>query len=106
MITTRHAGAVIQALLHDRPLAVRRVDEAVQINLKAVSNRIVVDARRQPAGTHQRFTIKTALRCYLSQFVWRIAREAAAAAADVNAKFVRAGNEATLERAHHGRGDA
>ena len=106
MITTRHAGAVIQALLHDRPLPVRGDNEAVQVNLKAVSDRVVVDARSQTAGTHQSFAVETTPLTYLSQFVWCIAREAAAAAADVNAKFVRAGSEATLERAHHGRGDA
>src|SRR3989442_8325579 len=106
MITTRHAAAVIQALLYYGPLAVRRDDEAVQVNLKAVGDRIVVDARGQPAGAYQRFTIKTALRCYLTQFVWRIARKAAAAAADKNAEFVRPRSETALERAHHGSSDS
>src|SRR5437868_15145425 len=106
VITTRHAGAVIQALLYYGPLAVRRDDKAVQVNLKAVSDRVVVDARGQTAGPHQRFAVETAPLAYLPQFVWCVAREATAAPANVDTEFVRAQGETALERAHHGRGDA
>src|SRR6266545_3060725 len=106
VITPGHSAAIVQALLYDGPLAVRRDDEAVQIDLKAVGDRVVVDARGQPAGADQRFAIKTAPLAYLSQFVWRIAREAAAAAANVDTEFIRARSETALESAHHGGSDS
>src|SRR5207237_531656 len=106
MIATRHSAAIVQALLHDGPLAVRRDDEAVQINLKAVNDRVVVDARGQTAGADQGFTIETATLTYLSQLVWCITREATAAAAKVDTEFIRARSETALERAHHGSSDA
>src|SRR5436853_7882938 len=106
MIAAGHSAAVIQALLYYGPLAVRRDDEAVQVDLKAVSDRVVVDARGQTADADQGLTIKTASLAYLSQFVWCISREAAAATANVDAEFVRARSETALERAHHGGRDA
>src|SRR5436853_7590940 len=106
MISPGHSAAIVQALLYYGPLAVRRDDEAVQVDLKAVSDRVVVDARGQTADADQGFAIKTAALAYLSQFVWCIAREAAAAAAYVDTKFVRARSETALERAHHGGRDA
>src|SRR5205807_547765 len=102
VIASGHAGAVIQALLYYGPLAVRRDDKAVQVNLKAVSDCVVVDARGQTADAHQRFAIETTLVAYLSQFVWCVAREATAAPANVDTEFVRARGETALERAHHG----
>ena len=73
VITARHSAAIVQALLYDGPLAVSRQDEAVQVNLKAVSNRVVVDARGQTTGANQGFAIETPTLAYLSQFVWRVA---------------------------------
>src|SRR6266508_5713157 len=105
VIATSHPAAIVQALLYDGPLAVRRDDEAVQIDLKAVSNRVVVDARRQTAGADQGFTIETTLLAYLSQFVWCITREPAAAAANIDTEFVHARRKTALERAHHGSSD-
>src|SRR6266567_76162 len=106
MIAASHSAVIVQALLYDGPLAVRRDDEAVQINLKAVGDRVVVDARGQTAGADQGFAIETTPLAYLSQFVWRVAREAAAAAANVDAEFVCTRSETALERAHHGSSDS
>src|SRR5205814_10460696 len=69
-------------------------------------DRVVVDARGQTTGANQGFAIETPPLAYLSQFVRRIAGEAAAAAANVDTEFVRARSEASLERAHHGSSDS
>src|SRR5947207_1903694 len=106
VIAAGHAAAIVQALLYNCPLAVCRDYETVQVNLKAVSDRVVVDARGQTADAHQRFAVETTLVAYLSQFVWCVARKAAATPANVDTEFVRARGETALERPHHGRGDA
>ena len=62
VITARHAAAIIQALLHDSPLALGGDDETVQVNLEAVSDRVVVDARGQTAGADQRFRCRCRVR--------------------------------------------
>src|SRR5947207_7875887 len=106
MVAAGHSAAIVQALLYYGPLAVRRDDEAVQVDLKAVGDRVVVDAGGQTAGADQGFAIKTAALAYLSQFVWCIAREAAAPAANVDAEFICARSETALQRAHHGSSDS
>ena len=60
VIAARHPAPVVQALLYDGPLAVRGDDEAVEVDLKAVGDRIVVDARREPAGPDQCFAVEAA----------------------------------------------
>src|SRR5438874_13736725 len=75
VITARHSAAIVQALLYDGPLAVSRQDEAVQVNLKAVSDRVVVDARGQTTGANQGFPIETPPLAYQSPFARRIAAE-------------------------------
>ena len=69
---------------------VGRDDEGVQVDLKAVGDRVVVDARGQPAGAHERVAVEAAALGDRAQFVRRVARMPAAAAADVDAQFVRA----------------
>ena len=54
VIASRQALDFVHALLHDRPLALRRHDERVQVDLEAVGDRVVVDARREPAGADER----------------------------------------------------
>src|SRR5205814_8797029 len=51
VITPRQSAGPIHSLLHYGPLASRTHDKAVQIELKSVGNRIVIDSRRKPAGT-------------------------------------------------------
>ena len=57
MIAARQAHPFVHPLLHDRPLALRRHDERMQVDLEAVGDRVVVDARRQPAGAHERLAV-------------------------------------------------
>src|ERR671924_2145728 len=58
VVTARHSAPVVQTLLHDGPLAVRGHDEAMEVNLESVGDRVVVDPRREPAGANQRFAIE------------------------------------------------
>ena len=45
VIPASHSAPIVQTLLHDGPLALRSYDETVEVNLKSVGDRIVVDAR-------------------------------------------------------------
>src|SRR5258706_15138068 len=72
MIPPRQATAIVQALLHHGPLTVVRHDETVQVDLETIDNGIVVDARGQSTGADQRFAVKAAPLCELSQFVRRV----------------------------------
>ena len=60
MISAGEAARVVHALLHHRPLALGSNNERVEVDLKAVRNRVIVDSRRKPAGADQRFAIETA----------------------------------------------
>src|SRR5262245_27361055 len=106
VIAARHPAPIVQALLDDGPLAVRRDYETVEVNLKAVGDRIVVDARCKPACADQRFTVEAAALSDIEQFLRRVARESSAPAADVDAEFIRPRGEAALQSAHDGCGDA
>ena len=58
VIAPRQPARLVHPLLHDRPLAVGGDDERVQVDLKSVVDRVVVDARGQPAGAHQRVAVE------------------------------------------------
>ena len=78
----------------------------MQIDLEAVGDRVVVDARGQAAGADQRFAVEAAPLGHGAQFVGRVARVPPAAAADVQTEFVGPRIEAALERPQHRRRDA
>jgi hypothetical protein len=63
VIAASHSTAIVQTLLHNRPFPIRRHHETVQVNLKSVGNRIVVDPRGKSAGTDQGFAIEAATVC-------------------------------------------
>jgi hypothetical protein len=88
MIAPRCTALIVEPLLHYRPFTIARDYEAVQINLESVRDGVVVDAGRQPAGTHERVAIKTVAIRKRAQFVWGIARVAAAAPTDIQPEFV------------------
>ncbi len=100
VIAARHAASIVQALLHDGPFAVRGQDETMEVDLKPVGDRIVVDARGQAAGAHQRFAVESATVGDRAQFLRRVARKSAAAAANVDAELVGARRQTALQRAH------
>ena len=97
VIAARQPRAFVHALLNDRPLAGLRQDEAVQVDLEAVDDRVVVDLGREPAGPHQRLAVEAGLVGDRSQFGWRVARVLAAAAADINPQLMRARIQSALQ---------
>src|ERR1700716_654679 len=60
VIPASHSAPIVQALLHDCPLAIRCHDEIVEVTLKPVSDRIVVDASCESACADQGFPIEAA----------------------------------------------
>ena len=99
MIAPRHAVVLVQALLHHRPLAVRRYDKTMKIDLKSVGDRIVVDPRGKPAGPDQGVAVEAPSIGHGPQLLRRVAREPAATATNIDAKLRRARRKSALERA-------
>src|SRR5258705_1786971 len=75
VVPSCHSTSVIQSLLHNSPLAIRGNNETVKVNLKPVSDCIVVDSRSEATGANKIFTIKTATLCNCSQFRRRVPRK-------------------------------
>ena len=106
MITTGEAALAVHALLDDHPVAVVGDDEAVQIEVKAVLHRGAVDLGDQPARLRQSGPVEADALADGDQFARRRARMRAPAAADMQAKLMRARTEAPFQRADHAGGDA
>ena len=60
MVAAGQAAGFVHALLHDGPLAVGADDESVQVDLEAVGDGVVVDARGEPAGADQLVAVEPA----------------------------------------------
>src|SRR4051794_30559049 len=88
VIPPRQSAGPIHSLLHYGPLASRTHDKAVQIELKSVRNRIVIDSCRKPAGARQSVAIKTPERANCAKFIGCFARMVSTAAANTNSQFV------------------
>ena len=73
VIAPGQAAGLVHSLLDDRPLAVRGQNERVQIDLKAVGDRVVVDARRQSAGPDERVTVEACALRDLAELVGSVA---------------------------------
>src|SRR5262245_47055522 len=98
VIAARHPVPIVQPLLDDGTLAIRGDDKSVEVNLKAVGDRIVVDARGKPACADQRFAVEAPALRDSEQFLRRVARESSAPATNVDAEFIRPRGEAALQR--------
>jgi hypothetical protein len=106
VISASHGAGIIHALLHDRPLAAAAHDECVQIKLTTVGNGVVIDARGEAAGAHQRVAIEVGFVGEGAEFVWGSPRLPSASPADMDSEFVRAGIDSALQSAQHRGGDA
>ena len=91
----------VHALLHHDPLAVVGDDEAVQIEVEAVLHRRAVDLGDQPARLGQRRAVEAGAIADRDQLVRRLARMAAAPAADMQAELLCTRREPALQRADH-----
>ena len=89
MITPRLARLAVHPLLHHDPMAVVGDDEAVQIEIVAVLHRRAVDFGDEPAGARERRAVEADPLADRRQFVRRLARMLAAAAADMQAELAR-----------------
>src|ERR1041385_602781 len=74
----------------------------MQVDLKAVGNRVVINSSGESAGTDQGVSIETASLCDQTKFVRCVSREPAATAADVKAELIRFWCKPALQRAHDG----
>src|SRR5881227_2028340 len=99
VISARLATVDVHALLDDRPGAVVRDDEPVQVEIEAVLDERAVHLGDEPAGARQRLSIDAGPFSELHQLGRRATRVTAAAAADGQADLTLAPGEAPLERA-------
>ena len=51
VVAAGETGFIVQALLHDSPVARGGDSEAVEIDLESVADGVVIDLRRQAAGS-------------------------------------------------------
>ena len=105
MIASRQAAFVVQTLLNDCPFTGRCQHESMQINLKAIRDGVVIDARGQATGSGQRIAIQPGFVRDGTKFVGCFSRMPAAPATDINAQLVRAWIQAALQCAHDSSGD-
>ena len=99
MIAARLSRVAVHALLHHDPVPVVGDDEAVQIEIEAVLHRGAVDLGDQPARLGERRAVEPDAFADRDEFVRRLARMLAAAAADMEAEFARERRQAALQRA-------
>src|SRR5262249_23325637 len=79
VISSRQTRLIVKPLLNDSPFSRGSNNKAVEINLKSVLNRIVVNSGRQTASANQVFAVKPASAGNGSQFSRRVPRVSAAA---------------------------
>jgi hypothetical protein len=96
VISARLLLVAVHALLHDSPFAVVGYEESV---IETVTHSGAVDLRHQSACAGEPDAIETDAFTESMQFVRRLSRMLAAAAAHVDAEFVREGSQAALEGA-------
>jgi hypothetical protein len=106
VVAPRRALAGVHPLLHDRPMAVGRDDEPVQVERVAVLHRGAVDLGHEPRRARQPGAVQPQPVTQRQKFVRRTARVPAPAAADVQPQLVLHRREAALQRPQHRRRDA
>src|ERR1700676_4925415 len=99
VVAARLLPVAIHALLHHRPLAVVGYEEAVEVEIEAVLHGGAVDLGDQTACADESGTVETETFAECLQFVRRLPRMLASAAADVDAEFVRERRQPALEGA-------
>ena len=89
MVAARLLVVAVHALLHDGPFAVIGHEEAVQVEIEAVLDGGAVDFGDKAARAGQLGTVETNAFAQQAQFVRRLPRMLASAAADMDAKLIR-----------------
>src|SRR5262249_11872993 len=91
MVSAGKSRIFVHPLLDNGPFSIGRNYKCVKINLKAVRDRVVVDSGRKTARPDESLTIEAPAIRNSSQLARRVPGMPAAAAADVDAEFVRPG---------------
>ena len=99
-------AVAVHALLHYDPAPVVGDDEAMQIEIEAVLHRGAIDLGDQPARLGERGAVEADLFADRDEFVRRLPRMLAPAAADVKPEFACERGKAAFQRAEHAGGDA
>ncbi len=106
VIAASEPGLDVHALLHHDPFAGGGHNEIVQVKLKAIGDRIVIDPRGKATGADQRLAFYSTGVGESEKFFRRLARVLSAAAANDDAQFMRLWIQPALQRAEHRSGDA
>ena len=106
MVPARLLVVAVHALLHDRPFAVVGHEEPVQVEIEAVLDGGAVDFGDEAARAGEPGAVETDALAQQAQFVRRLSRMLAPAAADVDAKFARKRSQPALEGADYAGRDA
>src|SRR5258708_39266134 len=106
VIPARLFLVAVHAQLHDCPLAVVGYEKSVKIKIEAVLDCGAVDIRDETAGACQFGAVETNTLAEKTKFVGRLSGVLTAAAAYVDAEFVRDGSQAALEGSDYAGGDA
>ena len=106
VIASRFTATLMHALLYDTPAAIIGDNERVQIQIEPVLHRCAVDFGNQLAGPRQGRSVQPGLFANTDQFIRRLARLCAFAAANMKSQFVLDRTKSALERAEHAGRDA
>ena len=75
VVSAGQTARLVHSLLDDGPFAVSGENESVEINLEAVGDRVVVDARRQTARANERLAVEASPLRDCAQFSRACSRE-------------------------------
>ena len=106
VVTSSHACLAVHSLLHDDPVPFPRDDKRMQVELKAIANRVVVHASRQSAGADKSVRVESGSLADRDKFSRRLARMATATTADKDAQLGGFRPKRPFERADDRGGDA
>jgi len=106
VVTPGQTRRIVHTLLHHRPVALRRNQKRVQIELKSIADSIVIHLRGQPAHARERRAIRAGRIPERHQFFRSLPRLPPAPAANIKAKFAGLRIHAALQRAQHRRSDS
>jgi hypothetical protein len=106
MIAARLPRVAVHALLHDGPCGVIGHEEAVQIEIETVLHGGAIDLGDESAGAGETDRVDAYAVAERCEFLGRLARMSAAAAADINSELGLEGFQAALEGPDDAGGDA
>jgi hypothetical protein len=106
VVAARRSCVAVHPLLHDRPLAVRSNEEAVQVEVEAVLHGGAVDFRHQPARVRELRTVKADALAEQLELLRRFPRMLTAAATDIDAELVLQRHQSALQCADNACRDA